>query len=54
MERDAGAGTDALLAGAERSEILGGFGDNGGVELDEDPALEFASDADIEVAAWVG
>lgn len=39
VEGDAGVGADALFAGAEGAEILGGFGNNVVEELDDDPAF---------------
>ena len=47
VERDAGVGADAFLAGAKRSEILGGFGDDVVVELDDDSAFELPSNANV-------
>lgn len=53
MEGDVGVWTDAFFAGAERSEIFGGFGNDIGEEFDYDSTLEFPADADVEVDSWV-
>lgn len=53
MERDVGVWTDAFFAGAERSEIFGGFGNDIGEEFDYDSTLEFTADAYVEVHSWV-
>lgn len=50
MEGNAGGLADALLAGAEGAEVLGGLGDDVGEELDNDAALKLAASADVQVA----
>lgn len=50
VEGDTGVGTDALFAGAESSEILGGFGNDIVEEFDDDSAFQLAGDGDIEEA----
>lgn len=50
MEGDAGVGANALLAGAEGPEVLGGHGDDVTVELHHDPPLELPANADVQVA----
>lgn len=47
MERDGGVGADAFVAGAKRSEILGGFGDDVVVKLDDDSPFKLASNANV-------
>jgi hypothetical protein len=53
MEQHAGVGVDALLAGAEGAEVLHRARDHGGEELDHDPSLQFAVDANVEEAPRV-
>jgi hypothetical protein len=53
MEKHAGVGVDALLAGAEGAEVLRRARDHGGEELDHNPSLQFAVDANVEEAPRV-
>lgn len=48
VERDASL-ADALLAGAEGAEVLGGLGHQRGVQLHDDAAGGLAVDGDVEV-----
>lgn len=51
MELGAGV-TEALLASAESTEVLGGLGDNVGAQLHGDAAEGGTVDGDIEVNYW--
>lgn len=50
VEGGAGVRANALLAGTESSEILGGLRDDVSVELGDDPPFELPSDADVHEA----
>jgi len=48
---ESGAGVaEAFFAGAQGSEVFGGFGDDVVVEFEDDSAGGFTTDGDVEVA----
>lgn len=51
MKRNAGMRSDAFLAGAKSSEILGGFGNDVVEKLDDNPAFELIGNGNIKVAS---
>ena len=52
MKRYTGVRTNAFLAGAESSEIFGGFGDDIIVELHDDSTFQLTADAYVQKATW--